>query len=938
MRLKTLTIHNIASIEDAYIDFSGPELEKAPIFLICGETGAGKTTILDAICLSLYGETPRMTSVSKEELELTEPTEGRSEKYYSNDNSQLLHRGAGEGFTKLLFTGNDGKDYEATWEVHRAHNKAHKRLLRPTRVLSAMDGSYTENRLNEIRVKVVELTGLEYDQFCRTVMLAQGEFTKFLKSNRSEKSEILEKLTGTEIYSKLGIKIAQHYNEARSRWQELKAEIERVKVMTDEERGQMEQRLGELKSKMETLTLTRAGIYQKLTWLISFEKLEKLRDTITKDIEMLQESMSSESFKADTLLVKEYETSTEGRGLLDGIEKNDIEIKRRQGLLPGIEKDVAETAEADKKAGERCKMLEDSMSALEDQIEKIDVEGLSKRYHDLTLRDKLLTELMASMEKMNGEIKALDILECQKRELLDRISANKIKAECLRSPVADAEREYKLSCERLDKAEISVSDMVRDLRSRLKQGDLCPVCGVRIDKDIDNEYFESLLQPLRESKRNAEVTYTTLRANEESALKLIEIDNKSLEKSASKIKKATESLQTVKQQMGEIKGRAGMTEVADEATLAACERERNTLSEELSSIREKQKDAESLQKEQKKLRRRYKESMSAAEKSKEAAHRATLRLKEASAEIKTLEATRDNSWESMRMFFINHPELTMTRLTQLRGYKENEISDLKLRLNKAEDSLKMSKGKLESVEDQIKNHLDTRPMLEDGDNMTTLEQLIKEHDEEVRVMSEIKGRLVEAIDQDRKVRNELETQIKKLDERRGVLEKWEGLYNKLGDLKGVKFRSIAQSFILKSLLENANIYMRSFNDRYTLTCNPGTLAILVKDDYKPSEPQPASILSGGESFMASLSLALALSNLRSGGMATDILFIDEGFGTLSSEYLGNVMDTLEKLHRIGGRKVGLISHVAEMKERIPVQIRVRRESPALSRIDIVENY
>ena len=90
--------------------------------------------------------------------------------------------------------------------------------------------------------------------------------------------------------------------------------------------------------------------------------------------------------------------------------------------------------------------------------------------------------------------------------------------------------------------------------------------------------------------------------------------------------------------------------------------------------------------------------------------------------------------------------------------------------------------------------------------------------------------------------------------------------------------------------------------------------------------------------MASLSLALALSNLKSGGMTTDILFIDEGFGTLSAEYLGNVMDTLEKLHRIGGRKVGLISHVAEMKERIPVQIRVKRESPALSRVEVVENY
>ena len=73
-------------------------------------------------------------------------------------------------------------------------------------------------------------------------------------------------------------------------------------------------------------------------------------------------------------------------------------------------------------------------------------------------------------------------------------------------------------------------------------------------------------------------------------------------------------------------------------------------------------------------------------------------------------------------------------------------------------------------------------------------------------------------------------------------------------------------------------------------------------------------------------------------MTADILFIDEGFGTLSGEYLGNVMDTLERLHQMGGRKVGLISHVTDMKERIPVQIRVSRESPALSRIEVVEAY
>ncbi len=938
MQLKTLTIHNIASIEDAFIDFSGSELGKAPIFLICGETGAGKTTILDSICLALYGETPRMTSVSKEELELTEPSEGRIEKYYSNDNSQLLHRGAGEGFTKLLFTGNDGKDYEAIWEVHRAHNKAHKRLLRPTRVLTAIDGTYTENRLNEIRTKVVELTGLEYDQFCRTVMLAQGEFTKFLKSNRSEKSEILEKLTGTGIYTRLGIKIAEHYNTARNRWQELKMEIDRVKLMSEEERAIMEERREEIKHMSADLSDKKSTLYSQLSWLTSLEKYEELKHGVSKAVETLQKSMESDSFKADTLLVKEFELSAEGRTLLSNIDKIEIEIKRSQSSLPLLEKNAEETDNLAKEQIQKSKELEASMTSIEEKIEKFDMESQNKRYHELILRDKLLTDVLAASEKVRGEIKAFEILENQKRELHERISENTVKADCLKAPVRDAEKEFNLSRERLDKAEVSVSDIVIDIRSRLKKGDSCPVCGSQIESDIDDGYFESLLQPLREAKRNAEVTYLTLRSNEDSARKLMEADNKSLEKLNLKIKKADDSLKIVKSKFETVKSEAGMVGMSEEELTDACGRERVGLSEKIAAIRKLQEEAEAFQKEYKKLGRKFKESMAQAEKCKEVANDADLKLKETLSGIKALETTRGNYWEAMRKFFISHPELTMTRLSQLRAYSDREISDLKDRIQAAEDNLKISRGKLESIDEQIQNHLKNKPNLEESETIESLENDAKKFEDDIKQLSEENGRLTETLDLDKKLRKEVDVKLKKLEEKRGVLDKWEGLYNKLGDLKGTKFRSIAQSFILKSLLENANLYMRSFNDRYTLTCNPGTLAILVKDEYKPSEPQPASILSGGESFMASLSLALALSNLRSGGMTTDILFIDEGFGTLSAEYLGNVMDTLEKLHRIGGRKVGLISHVLEMKERIPVQIRVKRESPALSRIEVVENY
>ncbi|MDE6335815.1 MAG: hypothetical protein K2L34_04515, partial [Muribaculaceae bacterium] len=400
----------------------------------------------------------------------------------------------------------------------------------------------------------------------------------------------------------------------------------------------------------------------------------------------------------------------------------------------------------------------------------------------------------------------------------------------------------------------------------------------------------------------------------------------------------SDALDVTRNKTAQMISKAGMDSLPEEEIETACNKERETLSVRIDALKDKQRIVENLQKDLRKLRKKLKDANAAAEKVKETAANVRLKLKETDGEIKALESTRDGLWENMRLFFINNPKVTIARLAKLATYNQSEIQSLKERLDSVEDELKLEKGKLEAILSQISAHEQARPDFEENETRESLERLRNEIDVEVKRLSEETGGIGEVLERDGKLREEMAAKQRNLSEARERLEKWEGLYNKLGDLRGVKFRAIAQSFILRSLLENANVYMKSFNDRYTLTCNPGTLTILVKDGYKPSEPQPASILSGGESFMASLSLALALSNLRSGGVSVDILFIDEGFGTLSAEYLNNVMDTLEKLHQIGGRKVGLISHVAEMKERIPVQIRVHRESPALSRVEIVETY
>ena len=170
--------------------------------------------------------------------------------------------------------------------------------------------------------------------------------------------------------------------------------------------------------------------------------------------------------------------------------------------------------------------------------------------------------------------------------------------------------------------------------------------------------------------------------------------------------------------------------------------------------------------------------------------------------------------------------------------------------------------------------------------------------------------------------------------KRTRMEKWEKMYKYFG---GTRFRTLVQSHILRPLLNNANIYLRQITDHYTLTCSDENeqLSILVQDRYHNNEPRSVTVLSGGERFMISLALSLALSAMNRPDMNVDILFIDEGFGTLDAKSLEMVMSTLRRLPEINGqtgRRVGVISHREELTEQIPTQIQLKHCGEGRSRI------
>ncbi len=203
MKIKKLIIKNIASIESAEIDFEKGVLADADIFLISGKTGAGKSTILDCICVALYNETPRFSNTKFSGM--IEDMEDRAKTQISPDDPrQLLRRNCVECSVSLEFEGTNGNIYKAVWGCNRANRHSDGKISgeKWSWTETFCDGSsITYSKKTEIKNMQPSAIGLTFEQFCRTTILAQGEFTRFINSKDEEKARILEKITGADIYT-----------------------------------------------------------------------------------------------------------------------------------------------------------------------------------------------------------------------------------------------------------------------------------------------------------------------------------------------------------------------------------------------------------------------------------------------------------------------------------------------------------------------------------------------------------------------------------------------------------------------------------------------------------------------------------------------------------------------------------------------------------------
>lgn len=271
MKILAIRLKNLASLAGPVdIDFTAEPLASAGLFAITGPTGAGKSTLLDALCLALFGTVPRLNDIGREAK--VPDADGEIP---TSDPRNLLRRGTGSGFAEVDFIGIDGRRYRARWEANRAREKANGKLQHSRQSLYDLDAEQLlGSGKNEYKQLVEARLGLNFEQFTRAVMLAQSEFGAFLKADDRERSELLEKLTNTAIYTRLGQRAFSKARETAEAHGDLKKQAEHLLPMDAEARAALDLELEQAQQQFKAGQARQRQLEQQRAWLNEQQQLQ----------------------------------------------------------------------------------------------------------------------------------------------------------------------------------------------------------------------------------------------------------------------------------------------------------------------------------------------------------------------------------------------------------------------------------------------------------------------------------------------------------------------------------------------------------------------------------------------------------------------------------------------------------------------------------------
>ena len=1026
MKIVAIRGKNLASLEGEFeIDFTREPLKSSGIFAITGHTGSGKSTLLDALCLALFDCTPRMNKAKESNVNVPD-VQDRS--ISQNDSRSVLRRGTADGYAEVDFIALTGETFRSKWMVRRSRGKVEGSLQKVEMMLHNLSrGTEEQGTKTELLGRISELIGLSFEQFNRSVLLAQGDFATFLKARQTEKAEILEKLTGTEVYSRISASIYEKTKQAQAEYARLQERIKDIELLSDEQQAELNGEMQRIALNLSALKKEEERLSVWLKWIVDNDMLEQSKVQAEKDLQAVQEEMEQLKPRYEELKRIEYtqevrDTFTELRNTqkqLGDTESSLSELKKVLSESVGrlsaarareetavkeqadfqvyygrLEPQINKAKEQDVQLAERRKQFDgekkeyDSFGGRRVQVEQAIKDG-ALQLDDYKKEEEGITVWFAEREKYAVLIPNVSLivnLLSDWETSVKQKESNRQLSEHNKAALETEEKrqkELKAEAERLNKL---LPTEIVELRKDLKEGVPCPVCGsvhhpLQYADKVQSLQEKELNQAKEEvagaigrqeigiEKRKTDITrlsavvenyerhisetldsistYVSILPGWEASLEQGKLKQqilnfgdqwkKQMEKQTdikerlSRMQTRQESLKVERKGLEESEGSVKKKMEALQAELAGLTKERASLldgkptADVVNTCHQKQKEIEKELAEAREAHHKlsvdlesYKGRISQIEKEKS---RLTLVEQEKTQEL--------DVW-------LGRQELIGTKdeLIRLLFKDAAWIAGEKKILDEVKERQTSLRAVLAERRQKLMEHRQSERKPEEGERKEELEARLTacRTDKEQQLARHTQIEMV--LDNHRKGKQRIKDFEKELEEKTSVYEHWAKLNELFGSQTGNKFKEIAQGYTLDVLLVYANKHLKVLSKRYELQRIPDTLALQIADMDMMGEVRSVHSLSGGESFLISLALALGLSSLSSNRMNVESLFIDEGFGSLDMDTLRVAMDALERL-QTQGRKIGVISHVAEMIERITTQIQVVRISGGKSRINIV---
>ncbi|MEN9918985.1 MAG: hypothetical protein RL662_1421 [Bacteroidota bacterium] len=1027
MKIQAIRGKNLASLEGEFdIDFTTEPLRSAGIFAITGQTGAGKSTLLDALCLALFDDTPRLhkaESIKKEDLEFT------NDKISPQDSKNILRLGAAEGYAEVDFVALNGDRYRARWMVRRARGKSHG-ALQPTTIrlhnltANAEEGGTKTDLLNRIK----EVIGLSFDQFTRAVLLAQGDFATFLKAKQNEKAELLEKLTGTDIYSKISTLIYKKTGDAKLALDLLLQRIQDIQLLTDEELNALTDQRNDCVQQLIPLKEQATSIGKQQDWIRQHQQLEADKVLAQTQLNTLHEHLAEaaprylymQQLEASQVIRDSYiELANNHKQQNTLAQSSELKLKQQQDTAQQLASTTNQLATAKNQLDE----LEEKYEACKPDLSKaaeLDInlrtgkELLTKTDEELNTLQKQLTQVKQDLDLLqNTATQAqqtkteLDAWFTQHQAYANMVARTHLlvaiantaqtvlkQKKNAQQSLASSQNLLQTHAQHLALLEQEAQRLqtilpteVLNLRNKLVHGTPCPVCGscehplhetkqgeqgineqeLEQAKTINAHALSAAKDQLDSTQKGIDQLQIHL-ANfgEQHTLSINELTeylnplphwHKLLDQGA-----LAQQLTAIDKQWNDNKNLLNDATQLLNNNLIRIEAENKTLASLHTRIDDKQQLHNSQKREVndlteqrtqlfggksiQEIENRYKELKSTYAKKHEQlrADKESLTNKMATEDALLAQqkddmdnlATQARHLQQMVQQWMDSNLLPTSHkiLDDLMAKQHEWIVAEKEYLDTLRNKELVQKTTLDERKSKLDKHLQAPDKPEEGLDKDSLQNLCTEINTQTDTVSKRLTALDVQLGNHAAGKQRIQNLEGELNEKKTLFDNWNKLNDLLGSAKGDKFKTIAQGYTLDVLLGYANKHLEDLTGQYKLEKITDTLALQVIDNDMLGQVRTVHSLSGGESFLISLSLALGLSSLSSNRMKVESLFIDEGFGSLDIETLSVAMDALENL-QMQGRKIGVISHVEEMKERITTQIQVLKSGNGKSIIKVV---